>query len=59
MCYRPPLTPIDIYDVSGVVTSAGSRAWGEFTGKASQSASSIQRLVDLGGMLVGKTKTAS
>ncbi|KAK5076662.1 hypothetical protein LTR51_002345 [Lithohypha guttulata] len=48
----------DLYDVAGLQTSAGSRAWAEITPIASTTAPSIQRLIDLGGIVVGKQKTA-
>lgn len=50
---------IDIYDVHGVVTSAGSRKYGELYGAANSSADAIVRLEALGGVFVGKTKTAA
>ncbi len=49
----------DVYDVRGVVTSAGSRPYGEVWGEAKTTASSILRLEELGGHVVGKTKTAA
>lgn len=48
----------DLYDLSGTKTSAGSRAWTEIHTEAGHTAPSIQRLVDLGGIIVGKQKLA-
>ena len=61
MRYRPSLTrsTTDIYDVKGVTTSGGSRAYGELYGPANSSALAVSRLLELGGTLVGKTKTAT
>lgn len=38
-------------------TSAGCRAYEKLHGKSSTTASSVQRLIDLGAVIVGKTKT--
>ncbi|KAK7408492.1 hypothetical protein QQX98_009359 [Neonectria punicea] len=48
----------DIYDVKGVQTTCGSRAYSQVYGPANVTAPSIQRLIDLGGVVVGKQKTA-
>ena len=48
----------DIFDVKGLQTSAGSQAWIETTPLANRTAPAIQRLVDLGAVLVGKQKLA-
>lgn len=48
----------DLYDVAGLQTAGGSRAWAEITPTANETAPAIQRLVDLGGHIVGKQKTA-
>ena len=48
----------DLYDIKGLQTAGGSRAWAEITPTANQTAPAIQRLVDLGAHLVGKQKTA-
>jgi hypothetical protein len=48
----------DLYDISGLQTAGGSRAWAEITPVANETAPAIQRLVDLGAHLVGKQKTA-
>ncbi|ORX38334.1 hypothetical protein BD324DRAFT_607863 [Kockovaella imperatae] len=49
----------DIYDIKGLVTSAGSRLSGELYGKTNSTAPAVQKLIELGGLAVGKTKTAS
>ncbi|KAE8381697.1 amidase signature domain-containing protein [Aspergillus bertholletiae] len=48
----------DIFDIKGLQTSAGSQAWIETTPVANRTAPAIQRLVDLGAVLVGKQKLA-
>ena len=48
----------DMYDIRGVPTSAGSRAYGELHKPVDASASSLLRLENLGGLFVGKTKSA-
>ncbi|KAK4507951.1 hypothetical protein PRZ48_001686 [Zasmidium cellare] len=48
----------DIYDMKGLVTTGGSRAWGLINPAANATAPAIQRIVDLGGVLVGKFKLA-
>lgn len=48
----------DLYDIKGLQTAGGSRAWAEITPTANETAPAIQRLVDLGAHLVGKQKTA-
>ncbi|KAJ8519667.1 hypothetical protein ONZ45_g3383 [Pleurotus djamor] len=48
----------DIFDVEGLQTYAGSLAYGDVTPLASHTASSVQRLLDLGAVFVGKTKTS-
>jgi Asp-tRNA(Asn)/Glu-tRNA(Gln) amidotransferase A subunit family amidase len=48
----------DLYDIKGLQTAGGSRAWASITPVAGASAPAIQRIVDLGGHLVGKQKTA-
>jgi hypothetical protein len=48
----------DLYDIKGLQTSGGSRAWATITPTANKTAPAIQRLVDLGAYLVGKQKTA-
>ncbi|KAI9663804.1 MAG: hypothetical protein M1821_007294 [Bathelium mastoideum] len=48
----------DIYDVSGVHTSDGNRAWYHLYPAASANALPIQRLVDAGAVVVGKMKSS-
>ena len=48
----------DIYDVAGVKTSNGNRAWYGFYPPANATALSVQRLVDAGAVIVGKVKTS-
>ncbi|KAE8349880.1 amidase family protein [Aspergillus coremiiformis] len=48
----------DLFDIKGLQTSAGSQAWIEITPVANKTALAIQRLVDLGAVLVGKQKLA-
>lgn len=48
----------DLYDIKGLQTSGGSRAWATVTPIADETAPVIQRIIDLGGQLVGKQKTA-
>ncbi|KXN81847.1 Amidase 1 [Leucoagaricus sp. SymC.cos] len=48
----------DIFNVKGLPTAAGSVAWRRTYGKANITSSSIQRLIDLGATLVGKTRTS-
>lgn len=48
----------DIYDVAGVHTSDGNRAWYHFYPAAVVNALPIQRLVDAGVIIVGKMKTS-
>ncbi|KAI1135745.1 amidase family protein [Hypoxylon sp. FL0543] len=48
----------DLFDMKGLVTSGGSQAWAEIVEIANETAPSIQRIADLGGVLVGKYKLA-
>lgn len=48
----------DLFDMKGLKTSGGSRAYERITKSANATAPSIQRIVDLGGELVGKNKLA-
>lgn len=48
----------DIYDVAGVRTSNGNRAWYHLYPPATENAHPIQRLVDAGAIIVGKMKTS-
>ncbi|KAF4832757.1 Amidase 1 [Colletotrichum tropicale] len=47
----------DIFHVKGVATSGGNRAYFYLYGRQNQTAPSIQRLIDLGAVLVGKMGT--
>lgn len=49
----------DLYDVKGVTTGAGSRAYAALYGEARETASSLVTLERLGAVFVGKTKTAA
>ncbi|OTA53680.1 amidase family protein [Hypoxylon sp. EC38] len=48
----------DLFDMKGLITSGGSQAWAEIVEVANETAPSVQRIVDLGGVLVGKYKLA-
>ncbi|KAF9765436.1 hypothetical protein IL306_002281 [Fusarium sp. DS 682] len=48
----------DIYDLEGIQTTAGSLAYASVHPKADKTAPALQRIIDLGGVLVGKQKTA-
>ncbi|KAH6872076.1 amidase signature domain-containing protein [Thelonectria olida] len=48
----------DIFDLKGIKTGAGSRAYFALYPPANETASSRQRLVDLGAVIIGKLKTA-
>ncbi|KZL82153.1 amidase family protein [Colletotrichum incanum] len=48
----------DIYDLEGIQTTAGSQAYAAVNGVARKTAPALQRIIDLGGVLVGKQKTA-
>ncbi|PNS19044.1 aspartyl/glutamyl-tRNA(Asn/Gln) amidotransferase, A subunit [Sphaceloma murrayae] len=48
----------DIYDLAGLRTSDGNRAWYDFYPAATATAPSIQRLIDAGAIVVGKQKTS-
>ena len=48
----------DIYDIAGVKTSNGNRAWYGLYPPANVSALAIQRLIDAGAVVVGKMKTS-
>jgi len=47
----------DLYDLKGVRTSGGSRAYREMIDVAPETAPALQKLIDLGAVVVGKTKT--
>ncbi|KAL8906709.1 MAG: hypothetical protein Q9171_006170, partial [Xanthocarpia ochracea] len=48
----------DIYDIAGVKTSNGNRAWYRFYPPATANSVPVQRLIDAGAILVGKMKTS-
>ncbi|KAG7079993.1 hypothetical protein JMJ78_0007096 [Colletotrichum scovillei] len=48
----------DIYDMKGLKSTLGSKAWTQMTTEANTTAPSIQRIIDLGGTVVGKQKTS-
>ncbi|GLB34241.1 putative amidase [Lyophyllum shimeji] len=48
----------DIFDAAGLPTGAGSLAYARVHPPASSTAPSVQRLLDLGATLVGKTRTS-
>lgn len=45
----------DNIDIAGVRTTGATRAYGELYGNSPKSASAIQKLIDLGAVIVGKT----
>lgn len=47
----------DIYDLKGVRTSGGNRAYRELVEPAPASAQALQKLIDMGAVVIGKTKT--
>ena len=48
----------DIYDIAGLRTSNGNRAWYHFYPPANKTALTVQRLIDAGAIIVGKMKTS-
>jgi hypothetical protein len=52
------VTVKDIIDINGIKTSNGNRAWFKLYDAKNATAPAIQRLVDMGAVLIGKTKTA-
>lgn len=48
----------DIYDIAGVKTSNGNRAWYGLYPPANANAVPVQRLIDAGAIIVGKMKTS-
>jgi hypothetical protein len=48
----------DIFDIAGVRTSNGNRAWYHLYPPAKENALVVQRLVDAGAVIVGKMKTS-
>ncbi|XP_014559420.1 hypothetical protein COCVIDRAFT_91936 [Bipolaris victoriae FI3] len=63
---RTPTTPLagmrvgikDIFDVTGIKTGNGNRAWYNLYPPANATAPLVQRLLDAGAIIVGKQKTA-
>jgi Asp-tRNA(Asn)/Glu-tRNA(Gln) amidotransferase A subunit family amidase len=47
----------DIYNLKGVRTSGGNRAYRDLVDSAPESAAALQKLIDLGAVDIGKTKT--
>ncbi|KAG0651346.1 Scytalone deHydratase Arp1 [Hyphodiscus hymeniophilus] len=47
----------DIYDICGLKTGIGSKAYESFQQEATKTATSIQQLISLGAVIIGKTKT--
>jgi len=47
----------DIYDLKGIRTTGGSRGFHEISRLAAESGPALQRLIDLGAVVVGKSKT--
>jgi Asp-tRNA(Asn)/Glu-tRNA(Gln) amidotransferase A subunit family amidase len=47
----------DIYDLRGVRTSGGNRAYRDLTEPAPANALALQKLIDMGAVVIGKTKT--
>ncbi|PCH01317.1 Amidase [Penicillium occitanis (nom. inval.)] len=48
----------DIFDVQGIRTSAGSRAWYHFYPPANTTSAVVNALIDAGAVIVGKVKTS-
>ncbi|KAM0668018.1 hypothetical protein ACQRIT_000516 [Beauveria bassiana] len=48
----------DIFDIAGLKTSNGNRAWYQLYPEANQTASAVQKLVDAGAVIIGKMKTS-
>lgn len=48
----------DIFDIAGIRTSNGNRAWYRFYPPANESALIVQRLIEGGAIIVGKMKTS-
>lgn len=48
----------DIYDIAGLKTSNGNRAWYHLYPEANETASAVQKLVDAGAVILGKMKTS-
>src|SRR5579871_3613607 len=47
----------DIIDIKGIETSASSKAYANYHGPAKATAKAVERLVQLGAIIVGKTRT--
>ncbi|KAI4941024.1 hypothetical protein J4E91_011017 [Alternaria rosae] len=47
----------DIYDLKGIRTSGGNRGYRDLVDPAPQSAVALQKLIDMGAVVIGKTKT--
>ncbi|KAL2062537.1 hypothetical protein VTL71DRAFT_6803 [Oculimacula yallundae] len=48
----------DIYDIAGVKTSCGNRAYYDLYPERSETATAVQNLIDAGAVVVGKMKTS-
>lgn len=48
----------DIFDIKGIRTSNGNRAWYHFYSPANATATAVQRLIDAGAVVVGKMYTS-
>ncbi|KAI8248040.1 Amidase 1 [Colletotrichum sp. SAR 10_77] len=48
----------DIYDIAGIKTGNGNRAWYNLYPPANRTAPAVQRLIDAGAVVIGKVKTA-
>lgn len=48
----------DLYDIKGLQTSGGSQAWAYITPTSNGTAPAVQKILDLGGVVVGKQKLA-
>ncbi|TAQ84798.1 hypothetical protein B7494_g6878 [Chlorociboria aeruginascens] len=65
--FAPANTPLnglriavkDIYDLKGFKTAGSSRSYNQLYPMRAKSASSVQKLIDLGAVIVGKTKTTT
>ncbi|OAQ95804.1 hypothetical protein LLEC1_01694 [Akanthomyces lecanii] len=62
-CANKPLSGIrlgvkDVFNLKGVRTGGGSRAYFALYPPAAETASSLQRLIDMGAVVVGKLKTS-
>jgi hypothetical protein len=48
----------DIFDIKGVKTGNGNRAWYKLYPAANKTAEAVQRLIDAGAVIIGKMKTS-